>query len=126
MVVESEEYVAVGTPVARRPPHRSGRAGLQHPAPTGLHATVREAQARRLSVIIFPQRLRRRRAATERLPRGRRSHGRLSEHSRPGEGHSVNLDPKLPPDGNREAKPFRRCDRRLTVPMRAARASGPG
>src|SRR6266705_3477544 len=26
--------VAVGTPVARRPPHRSGRAGLPHPAPT--------------------------------------------------------------------------------------------
>ncbi len=26
--------VAVGTPVARRPPHRSGRAALPHPAPT--------------------------------------------------------------------------------------------
>jgi len=32
--------VAVGTPVTRRPPHRSGRAALPHPAPTsGSHET---------------------------------------------------------------------------------------
>src|SRR2546428_5436355 len=42
-VVESEDYVAVGTPVARRPPHRSGRAALPHPAPTlGDDAEPRE------------------------------------------------------------------------------------
>src|SRR5436309_461137 len=46
---ESEEccrvrdYVAVGTPVARRPPHRTGRAALPHPAPTlGDDAEPRE------------------------------------------------------------------------------------
>ena len=31
---ENETTVAVGTPVARRPPHRSVRAGLLHTAPT--------------------------------------------------------------------------------------------
>jgi hypothetical protein len=30
----SPERIAVGTPITERPPHRSGRAGLPHPAPT--------------------------------------------------------------------------------------------
>ena len=44
--------VAVGTPVARRPPHRSGRAALPHPAPTSgfddakTHEGIRMADAR--------------------------------------------------------------------------------
>ena len=32
--MSSERYIAVGTPVAGRPPHRSGQARFRHPAPT--------------------------------------------------------------------------------------------
>ena len=69
--------VAVGTPVARRPPHRSGRAGLPHPAPAlGDDAEPREKipggltypleRAGRASPALRPERV-----APERVPLGR-------------------------------------------------------